>query len=384
MPSSVPLKPVVLGGIAAVLIPFILYAGILVHGYNGKHYIRGDTVFYYLAAVMLWRTGDIEFAKLAGPNAPLPIFFCSLEKHGRLVSKHPVLMPLVASPLIGAFGYPGALAFNQLQMAALLLMVYVLALRGASPWAAATATVLTGVGTFLPHHVWNFSADVFTAVLLLAGLVCLPAKPAVSRLALARYALAGLFFGLSFYTKMAMAVAIPFVVLLIGRPFWRSAIAFGAGLAVALAAYGLLNQHLFGSPLVCSYDRVVQLVNEQIVIGSERSLLGFAGFFDHFRGLLLHEEVGLLPTTPLTVLAFLALPLLSRRNRALAWYVGLSSLAIFLFFCCWEQWYSSGYGNRFLIVPVTLGALPLAAALEAVFHRLRGGKQSRAAIPEQP
>ncbi|HEX9670877.1 MAG TPA: hypothetical protein VGC93_15505, partial [Thermoanaerobaculia bacterium] len=84
-----------------------------------------------------------------------------------------------------------------------------------------------------------------------------------------------------------------------------------------------------------------------------------------------HRRHGLLFTTPVTLVALTGLPLLARRRPRLALAVGWTAAALLLFFSRYELWYTSAYGNRFLLPVVALAALPLASLCEWAAGLLR-------------
>ncbi|HMC81744.1 MAG TPA: hypothetical protein VKL61_00760, partial [Candidatus Polarisedimenticolia bacterium] len=93
------------------------------------------------------------------------------------------------------------------------------------------------------------------------------------------------------------------------------------------------------------------------------------GFFDlplweGVRGQLLSPRVGLLTTSPVLLLAIPGFVILLRRDP----WEGLLYLSIseflFLLFSTYRWWATSHYGNRFLMVPVCLAAVPMALTLE--------------------
>ena len=89
-------------------------------------------------------------------------------------------------------------------------------------------------------------------------------------------------------------------------------------------------------------------------------------------GQLFDPVHGLVFSSPVTMVSFVGLFWLARRDRALAWYLGLSWLALFLVFATYDQWNSSHAGNRFLMPIVALAAIPLATLVEQNLRVARG------------
>ena len=348
-------------------LPLLVYLWIVATGFDGRHYLRGDCPYYFLTAVSLLSDGDLDLGNQLGPGLERHSADVSLDRFGRLVPKHPVVLPLLALPLVAAFGAPGALAFNLLQLVGLLAVLFALASRGAGPWASAVAVALTGVATFLPQYAWNFSPDLLATLLLAGGLLALPAEPEASP---RRHLLAGLLVGLALVAKLPYLVALPGVLALVGSPWRRTLPLLAAGLALPLALLALLNLHLFGSPTTTAYDRIAVFAGGAVRAYSVR------GGFDlpiatGLAGQLFDREHGLLPTTPVTLVGLAGLPLLARRRPRLAFAVGWTAVALLLFFARYRFWDSSDYGNRFLLPLVALAAVPLATLCERAAALLR-------------
>lgn len=375
----------VAGCIAAVVLPSLVYAGIMLYGYDGLPYLRGDCQYYFYTAVSLWNDGDLDLSN----QLPSPLSRhsgdVSLDLGGRLVPKHPIWFPLLALPFIVAFGPPGALAFNLCQLALLLYLTYHLAVRFARPPAASLAVILTGILSFLPHYVWNFSPDVFVTLLLVAGLVSLPSDRSP---VLIRCFTAGLLFGFAVVSKYPLFLALPGVPLLVGRPFRRTLSAFAAGFVLPLVAWACLNVHLFGSPLVTPYDRIAVFQNDVTTVHSHRSDFDIP-VWTGIRQQLFDRKLGLLFTTPVTLLALVGLPLLARRDRRAALYLGGTLLLIFLLFSKYQWWNASHRGNRFLMPIVVLATIPLAVLIDSTTRSLQGRRgltktASGGASPDPP
>jgi hypothetical protein len=370
MAPTLPRRLTAGGPLLLALGPLLLvYLWIVATGFDGRHYLRGDCPYYFLTAVSLLQDGDLDLGNQLRESADLQRHSAdvSLDRFGRLVPKHPLVLPLLALPLIAALGAPGALLFNLLQLAALLYVLFALARRAAGPWAAAAAVALTGVATFLPQYAWNFSPDLLATLLLAGGLVALPAGRGAAPL---RHLLAGALFGLALVAKLPYAVALPGALALVGSPWRRTLPPLAAGLALPLALLALLNLHLFGSPATTAYDRIAVFEHGGVRAYSQR------GDFDlplraGLAGQLFDREHGLLPTTPITLVSLAALPLLARRHRRLAFAVAFASAALLLLFSRYQLWYTSEYGNRFLMPLVALAALPLAALCEWAADKLR-------------
>jgi len=284
-------------------------------------------------------------------------------------------MPLASLPVVILLGEKGPLVFNVLMLVAIVGCLFWLAQRLVSPWAAAVAVALTGIATTLPSFAWGYSGDLFAVLAVLAALVVLPTSP--STRTASRTVFAGVLFGVGAISKLPFLLAAAAASLLLARPRIRSGLLFAAGLSVPLLCFAVLNTHLFGSPFVTSYDRIA--IFSRAGTASGWHTLPVGEYFDlpllaGMAAQLTDAERGLLATTPITVLSFLLVPVLWRLDRPLAVFVTSVSLGLYLFFSTYSLWQTSQHGNRFLLLPVVLGVLPLAAAAQALgdwFRRRR-------------
>jgi hypothetical protein len=354
-------------GVIAVTVPAIVYIAVILARYDGQPYLRGDCQYYYYTAISVSVDHDLDLGNQLPPPMRRHSNDVALDKRGRFVPKHPVWMSLAALPLILVLGAPGALFFNLIQLLALMFLTFVFARRYASNPAAAAAVMLTGVTSFLPHYVWNFSPDVFVTTLLMAALVTLPADRGPK---LGRHFAAGMLLGIAVVSKYSLFLALPGIPLLSGRPARRTLPALAAGFAVPVLLWAALNTHLFGSPLVTSYDRMATIEEDVSRVESARSGFDYP-LLKGIRNQLLDPKRGLLPTTPITILSILGLWSLARRDRLTALYLAGTSAVIFLFFSHYRWWDASHHGNRFLMPIVILAAVPLSTLIDSIVRWLR-------------
>jgi hypothetical protein len=355
--------------LAAVLVSLVMGGLLALPRAWGTSYLRGDSPYYFVTAVSLLEDHDLDLGNQLPHGPAAHSGQISRDTRGRFVPKHPILLAVLALPLIAAWGTAGALAFNLLQAALLVALAYRLALRVARPAFAAAAAVLTAAASFWPHYLWNFSPDLLAALLVLGGVDCLLAT--IDRPRPLRGAAAGLLFGASICAKLTMGLPVA-CALLLGAVKLRGRIAAClVGFALPLSALALLDAHLFGSPWITSYDRVAFLAGGVWRTETTRSAF-VLDFGQGAQGLLVDREHGLLWTSPVAVVALALLPLLWRRRRDLAVFVLVTWCGFFALFSKYRFWDQSHYGNRFLFLPVMLSALPLAAAFEAWRERNHG------------
>jgi len=370
MTSSVR-RPVPWPAIVAVAVPWLVCLVVVLSGYDHKHYIRGDSLFYLVTARSLITDHDLAIGDDLRPPLDFWSGHVAVDRRGRIVPKHPPLLAFVALPLIAALGPPGALVFNLIQIAVALGLGYAIAARVARPWAASAAVALTGTTSFLPHYAWNFSPDVFASVLLLGGVVALGVTEPQGR---CRTALAGTLLGLACAAKLAVSPVLLAVPALVRRPR-RTLPWLVLGLALPLAGQGALDWHLFGSPLVTGYNRIAEIENGRVALRSETSdfdLPWLAGI----RGQLLDRRHGLLFTSPVTLLSLACLPLMVGAARRLSLFVGGATLVLVAMLSRYRLWAASHWGNRYLMPVVLLAAAPLAVGIDrlaAVLAARRGG-----------
>ncbi len=353
--------------LVAVAIPAIVYIGVMAARYDGRPYLQGDCQYYFYTTVSLFEDHDVDLMN----NLPAPLSRhsddVSLDSTGRLVPKHPIWMAVFALPFVAAFGAPGALFFNLTQLVLLLFLAFRFTRRYSSPWASALAIAATGILSILPHYVWNFSPDVFSCLLLVAGLTALPADRSPGRL---RHCLAGILFGLAAVSKFSLFLALPGLLLLCGRPLRKSIPALAFGFAVPMFLWGALNAHLFGSPFTTSYDRMAEIEGGVVSVHSQRSdfvlplLVGA-------RAQVMDRAHGLLFTSPVTLLSLAGFFPLARKDRGAALYLLVTFLSVFLFFSTYQWWAASHHGNRFLIPIMVLASVPLACLIDWIADRLR-------------
>lgn len=329
----------------------------VVAGVHLPSWLPGDCPFYRAAASAIAHgrldlRGDPLFA------AVRPEGQVALGLHGEWYPKHPLLLPLLAVPFQAAAGDAGLLGFNLLELLALDLLMFALALRVASPGIALGLSLLYALATLLRPVALNFSPDVLAALLPAAGYLAL-----VSR----RPGLAGLLFGLAVCAKWTnLALLAPAAIYAVAVLGAASAARFALAAAPPLLALAMLNQHMFGSPWVTPYDRVLTFGGA--LEPSHRTL------FDQpfWRGLwtqIADRRGGLLASAPPVLLALPGLLALWPRSRAEALLVAGLCAAQMAVFAPYRLWSASNFGHRFWMLVVVLSIVPAAALVEWAAQR---------------
>ena len=342
-----------------LLVPVVVYAAVLVRGYDGGTYLRGDCPYYLYATQSLARDRDLDLSNQIPGGLSRHFDQVSLGKDGRVVPKHPIVMPLAAVPLVSLLGPVGALVFNVAQCVGLLIVLYVASREAASPWAAASAVAATGTLSFLPHYVWNFSPDLFATLAVTSAFLVL-ARDSDRHW---RNVLGGTLLGIACVAKPALVVLIPAALVLALRPWQRLAWAVG-GLALPMAAWALLNVHLFGAPYVTAYDRIARLGDHGVETYSQRDDFN-QPVWKGLKRQMRHPTQGLLQTSAITLVSWIGLPWLAWRRPRVGAGIAIGTAALVLLFSAYQLWDSSHYGNRHLLPAVALAVVPLAALLDA-------------------
>jgi hypothetical protein len=269
---------------------------------------------------------------------------------GTWYPKHSYVMPFFAVPFYLLFGPAGLLVFNALCAFLMLLAAYRIAVEFASPVSGLAAVLLFACGPAFVAHTYQFSLDIFSAMLVAVGAAVLLHF---------RVVLGGLLLGIALWARPTL---VPLVVPLVlvfswGRLSRRQMVKLGVSLAFPLAAAALANLIMFGAPWITSYSRVLTMVKGVPVIQSHTDCFNVT-FEDGIERLFWSVDDGWRYRSPSAFLALAGIYCLWRRARIMA--VGLvvavgGYLAFFLTFD-----FSSA---RFFFAWQALLCLPLALLL---------------------
>jgi len=324
-------------------------------------FLIGDCPYYASATVSLWTDGDLDLRNQLKGGLEAHQRQVALGRGGAWYPKHPILMPLLSVPFYALLGVAGFLAFNLLVLAGLGTAVRALCRRHVSAGVATFTAAVVLAGTFLRAYVYNYSPDLLSALLVLGGLfLVLQERPLGG----------GVLLGLSVMAKITNVFGLLLVTgFLLARPGRRDAFRVAVAALPFLAILAILNTVMFGSPVASGYDRT--LVLEE----GAPAIVSHMGFFDlpaldGIRGQLFSSRTGLIPTSPVLLLALPGLVLLVRRRP----WEGLLLLCLceftFLLFSTYRWWATSHYGNRFLMAPVGLMAVPLSLTFDWMLQAL--------------
>lgn len=326
-------------------------------------FLLGDCVYYRATVLSLLADGDLDLANNLARKQYSPSSNVSQGRNGEWYPKHPVLMPLCATPFYWALGDVGLLVFNLLALTALALCLWAGARRCASEPIALAVVLWFVFGTMLRPRAYNFSPDVFSSLWILLSFLALFSG---------RTAAAGGLLGLALGAKWTNAVFFPLVgAYFLVRRDWRGGLRCALGAAPFVLAWLALNWHMFGSPWVTPYDRVLVLAGgEWVLEPSHRSFFGVP-FWTGLWEQLTDRQLGLLTGCPPILLAPFGVYWLARRRPAEALLVGGACLAQLATFAKYELWRATLNGPRFLLTAVALSAWLVAPALEMMVAGLR-------------
>ena len=320
-------------------------------------YLPGDCPFYRATALSLLRETDLDLKDDMAWNVLGPQGQVALGARGEWYPKHPILLPVAALPFYAALRDVGLLVFNVLQVALLDVLVFLLARRSASGGVAFALAIWFAFGSLLRPVAYNFSPDVFSTVLVVMGYLALVGE---------RWALSGLVLGLSVAAKWTNLVFLPIAgIYAIATAGLRSSIRFALAAAPPLVGLAVLNLHMFGSPFVTPYDRVL---GQGLRLEPSHRTLFDRPFLAGLWTQIVAPRAGLLSSAPQTLLALPGFYFLARRASAEALLCGALCAAQMAVFAPYRMWDASNYGHRFWMTAIVLSAIPVAALADRVLR----------------
>lgn len=177
----------------------------------------------------------------------------ALGPDGEHLPKHPILMPILSTPIFWAFGLHGTLIFNLLMFGVAGGAAFAFARR----FGTRAGAVVAALGLLLATSVREYAYDYHVDVLILA-LFSLALALALAR----RGWVAGLLVGAAVMLRPTVLLWLPALVLvLVERRDWttlKRALATGTAMMVVIA---LTNWLIYGAPWWSGYNRVLIVVD---------------------------------------------------------------------------------------------------------------------------
>ncbi len=326
--------------------------------YVPSTWIQRDGRFYTNVNVTLVEDGSVDQSEWArswyerdlGWNRSLDAAWSNvaLGANGERVPKHPILMPVLSTPLFWAFGLRGLLVFNLLCFGLAGAAAFAFVRRYASPGAALLAAGAFLLATGIRTHVYDYHVDVLLLALWLGGLAALHAR---------RGFLAGMLVAGAVMLKPTTIVLAPAAAIL-ARPGWR---AFGwavLGGGLALGGWAVKNTIVFGQPWWAGYNRMLVVEDGETVLAQVDA---FSVPLEEGLRTVWSGPYGLKNRMPLALVSLAGLAFLGRR-RPLAVLAALGTIAGAVVLFSTYLW----YGDRFLWPALALGLPGLALGLDVV------------------
>jgi hypothetical protein len=334
-------------------------------------FLVGDCPYYRATLLSLLKDRDLDIKNNLERRQYAPSSNVAQGVRGEWYPKHTILMPIAAVPFYVVWRDRGLLVFNVVQLSLLLMLIWQGARRYASTALATALTLYYAFGTCLRASAYNFAPDLFSTLLVVGGVVALLSG---------RAALGGLLFGLAVWAKWTNAMFLPLAgVFVLSQRELRGSLRFAVGAALPVGGLLALNQHMFGSPFITPYDRVLIREHGKMVLEASHRSFFNEPFWSGLWTQLSDAQLGLFVGCPAVLLAPLGALLLLRRVPLEAGFITLATLAQLAVFAKYEQWWVSSYGPRFLLTSVALSALLVAPVLQRLFTGYSAGQSASAA-----
>ena len=343
---------------------FFIYLPLIISRSDStESFLQGDSYYYRAIMDSLLNDGDLLMANNV-PTDPL---------NGQLaigtdgfVPKHPILLPLVSLPFYYLFGNPGLLLFNILDCMILMVLIFRLNCLFFDHPIAFITTILYATGTLFLDYAYSFSPDIFSTVLLLAGLYLTIRG---------RFYISAVLLGLSIFAKLPNALLAGIILSYAGflilrredannsakenfRNQFTVAITTAVIFLISLVPFAYANYLLFGSPVITGYQRTaVAGADGQMISADHASKFNQPLLKGTFLSLFAPRN-GILPTNPVLILAFLGVFRIKRSgDQSRTYLILLLCLVQFVLFAKYDEWYMSHFSNRFLMTFVALSSV---------------------------
>jgi hypothetical protein len=346
-----------------VLIGLLLSVGISVwFQYEPHSFLRRDASFYATITRGLSENGSLRAESLqpaswySGEHPQYQELDASWSNvsvgvNGKWYPKHSFVMSAIALPFYEVFGVLGLLIFNVFAVVFLLFSSYLIAYRFVRGPPLIFALVLLGTGATFVDQSYHFSADVFSAAIVLAGFACLQHRVSLW---------AGILFGLALWARPTLVILIAPVAfamsyrILSKRDVRRVAL----GLVPCIFASALSNWLMFGAPWTSGYERILVVHGGVPALDSATNLFTIA-WDDGLKRMFTSTKHGFIELAPAALLAVVGLGNMARRSKRMTLALAVSVLGYVCFFVTYR--YSH---PRFFLAWMGLLAAPLAVLLQ--------------------
>jgi hypothetical protein len=271
-------------------------------------------------------------------------------KDGTWWPKHPILLPILATPLYWLLGPAGALWANVLLLVFGLWSAARMASRLVDPTLAALTAMAFAALPLMTHSAYSYSNDVMYGALTVAGVDCFVGES---------FLLSGLLLGLAVWSKppLAMFPGLLGLSLLLRRQ-WQPALRMVLGGLAPILAMLVQNTWMFGSPLTFSYDRILVTRGGKPALEAA-SVKMHRPFLAGLKSVWQDEGQGLVSQVSIGLGALLGVPWLVRRLPLIGATFLLTLCGFFVFYAKYEYTYA-----RFYLPWLFLSIVPAALLLQ--------------------
>lgn len=274
----------------------------------------------------------------------------SLGIRGEFYPKHPLPLPILATPFFFLMGYDGLLAFNLLASVLCLWLAWRIAARYTDPRLAAFVAVFAATVPLFARGAYAYSNDVLYGALIVG---------AFERYLAAGFGWSGLLFGIAIWCKPTNVVlALPLGAWLVARKQWKAALWMAGMALIPLGIWLGLNTWMFGGPFATSYNRIL------VRSGGQSVLLDITDKFSRplgagARSILFDEGQGLLPMAAVLLVGLVGLIPLAPRAPLLVATIVLTIPAFVFLHARYDYTYA-----RFFTPWAALLVVPLSRLIE--------------------
>ena len=332
--------------------------------YEASTFLHGDGAFYAtMNRSMLEGTlKQREFQPVSwyekpmGWNNQLDQGWSNLAqgKDGTWWPKHPILLPILATPLYWVAGPVGALWTNVLLLVLGLWFAARLASRLVDPTVAALTALSFAALPLMTHSAYSYSNDVMYGALTVAGVDFFVAES---------FGVSGLLLGLAVWAKppLAMFPGLLGLSLLLRRQ-WRPALTMVLGGLGPILAMLVQNTWMFGDPFTFSYDRILVTRGGRPALEAA-SVKMHRPFAEGLKSVWQDEAQGLVPQVSWGLGALLGIPWLARRLPLIGGTFLVTLGVFFVFYAKYDYTYARFY-LPWLFLSIVPGALLLQVAAD--------------------